>query len=136
MPTSWAIHIYSRRTMKPMQLNGQERRLQHNLIHCKLKQSECRRYTSQCWRGLLILFCVRLLGFLHGVKGCGVNTSFSCIKKDDDLVVLIRTSKVAYTKEVCVTWDSKHENQGPSKTSQLKEMQPFASYHGSKIIHG
>ncbi len=63
-----------------------------------------------------------IIGIFTWGEGLCVSTSFSCIKKDDDLVVLIRTSKVAYTKEVCATWDSKHENQGPSKTSQLKEI--------------
>ncbi len=81
MPTSWAIHTYGRRTLKPMQLNGQERRLQQNLIHCNLRQSECRRYISQCWWSLLILFCVRLLGFLHGVNGCGWAHLFPASRK-------------------------------------------------------
>jgi hypothetical protein len=69
----------------------------------------------------------KIIGISTWSEGLWVSTSFSCIKKDDDLVVLIRTSEVAYTKEVCATWDSKHENQGPSKTSQVKEMQPFTS---------
>jgi hypothetical protein len=63
-----------------------------------------------------------IIGIFTWGEGLWVNTFFFFIKKDDDLVVLIRISKVAYTKEVCVTWDSKHENQGPSKTFRLKEM--------------
>jgi hypothetical protein len=58
----------------------------------------------------------KIIGIFTGGEGLWVSTSFSCITKDDDLVVLIITSKVAYTKEVRVTWNSKHENQGPSKT--------------------
>ncbi len=95
---------------------------------------------SEVHKPMLVRLVDSILCKIIGISTWGerlwVSTSFSCIKKDDGIVVLIRTSKVAYTKEVCATWDSKHENQGPSKTSQLKEMQPFASYHESKIIHG
>jgi len=52
-----------------------------------------------------------------------------------DLGVFNRTNKVAYTKNVCATWDSKHTNHNSSKVHQLKE-HAIASDHKSKMIHG
>ncbi len=48
----------------------------------------------------------KIIGISTRGEGLWVSTSFSCITKDDDLVVLIINSKVAYTKEVCVTFQA------------------------------
>jgi hypothetical protein len=57
------------------------------------------------------------------------------MEKDDDLDVFNRTNKVAYTKEVCATWDPKHKNHNSSKVHQFKE-HAIAFDHESKMIHG
>jgi hypothetical protein len=57
------------------------------------------------------------------------------MEKDDALDVFNRTNKVAYTKMVCATWDSKHKNHNSSKVHRLKE-HVIALDHKSKIIHG
>lgn len=51
-----------------------------------------------------------------------VNTTFSHMEKDDELVAFMITNKVAYTNLVCVAWDPKHENHTLSKVCQLKEI--------------
>jgi hypothetical protein len=56
-------------------------------------------------------------------------TIFSHTEKDDDLPTFIRISKVAYTMEVHVAWDLKHEKNKFSKVRQLKEIYAIASYH-------
>ncbi len=66
------------------------------------------------------------------IKAWGLtSTNVSILEKDDDLVVLITNSKMAYAKEVCVAWDLKCEKHGPSKVRHKKEIQTIVSYHES-----
>ncbi len=60
---------------------------------------------------------------IFGIETWGVGLlTISILEKDDDLVAFIGNNMVAYAKEICVTWDLKHEKHGPSKVRQKKEM--------------
>jgi hypothetical protein len=52
------------------------------------------------------------------------------------LCSLETTGWLNYVKEMCVTWDPKHEKHMPSKARQKKRMQAIVSYHESQMIHG
>ncbi len=68
-----------------------------------------------------------------GIEAWGVglleSTIISILEKDDDLVVLIKNSRVVYAKETCMTWEPKCEKQKPFNARQKKEIQAIAPYH-------
>ncbi len=79
--------------------------------------------------------------FIHKILGMetwGVvllaNTIVFILGKDNDLVVLIINNKMVYAKEMCMTWDPKHEKHGPSKARQKKKMEKIVSYPSLQIF--
>ncbi len=64
-------------------------------------------------------------------RGVGLLESIiiSILEKDDDLVVLIKNSRVVYAKEMCMTCEPKCEKQRPFNTRRKKEIQAIVSYH-------
>jgi hypothetical protein len=60
----------------------------------------------------------KILGIETWGVGLLASTIISILEKDNDSVAFIRNNMVVYAKEMCVTWDFKHEKHGPSKVKQ------------------
>jgi hypothetical protein len=59
---------------------------------------------------------------------------FFNIKKDDDLINLIRINKVMYTKNLHQPWDPKHEKHSSLKVTLFKNIEVIISYHELGMI--
>jgi hypothetical protein len=61
-------------------------------------------------------------------------TTFFDIKKDDDLISLIKANKVAYTNNLRQAWDPKCENHASLKVTQIKEIWFVTMYYELKFL--
>jgi hypothetical protein len=70
----------------------------------------------------------KILGMEAWGVGLLASTIVFILEKDVDLVVFIINKRMVYVKEVCTTWDFKHEKHMLSEARQKKEMQTIVSY--------
>jgi hypothetical protein len=69
-------------------------------------------------------------------RGVHSQSPWAHLEKDDNLVEVIRTSKVAYAKPLKVAWGIQDWTSESNKHNQTKEMDAISKYHDFKIIHG
>jgi len=58
------------------------------------------------------------------------------LEKDENLVEIISTSKVAYAKPLKVAWGIRNWILESNKCNQAKQMDAISKYHESEVIHG
>jgi hypothetical protein len=58
------------------------------------------------------------------------------LKRDENLVSLIRPSKVSYVKGIRDVWNSQNWTRSSSKKEYEKEITLLVNYHELEMIHG
>ncbi len=88
---------------------------------------------------LVKLTSLQLLKVL-GLNAWGVNSVFrdatSRMEKDEDLQMIIRSTRYVYARQLKMAWDVKNWDRKFNKTSQTKQLADVLNFDESRMIHG
>jgi len=95
---------------------------------------------EQVKRPLLVRLASKILLGIIGILAWGVGfipqSAWVRFEKDENLVEIIRASRVAYANPLKVAWGARDWTLESNKHNQVKEMDAISKYHNSEFIHG
>ncbi len=95
---------------------------------------------EQVKRLLLVRLTFEILLGIIGILAWGVGfipqSAWACLEKDENVVEIIRASRVAYAKPLKVAQGVQNWTLESNKHNQTKEIDAISKYHNSEIIRG